>query len=139
MGNAAGRPVPGATVKAEDGMVRLRVGRLHSESSYSTFRFRVKDDELPWMRIPGGWEEQMKGPCPRRIKLWTWEGVWSVRMDKRDGHDAKYLMDGWDDFVDAHGVEADDLLTFQIVEPDGWYVRIYAPCGKERPIGRLLL
>ncbi|XBI30106.1 hypothetical protein VPH35_053933 [Triticum aestivum] len=109
------------------------VGRLHGESSYSTFRFKAnllprfqKKKQMPWMRIPGGWEEQMEGACPRYIKLWTGDGVC----------DSMYLTDGWVQFVEQHGVQNGDMLTFQIVGPDACYVRIYADGGKERSIRR---
>ncbi|XBI43465.1 hypothetical protein VPH35_108232 [Triticum aestivum] len=113
------------------------VGRLHDESSYSTFRFKVKNKQIPWMRIPGGWEEQMEGVCPRYIKLWTGDGVWSAWMNRvNNGSDSMYLTDGWVQFVEQHGVQNGDMLTFQIVGPDACYVRIYADGGKERPIRR---
>ncbi|KAF6999056.1 hypothetical protein CFC21_015131 [Triticum aestivum] len=132
----AGRVRRGHAARAAGSVgAAAEVGRLHGESSYSTFRFKVKNKQMPWMRIPGGWEEQMEGPCPRYIKLWTGNGVWSAWMNRvTNGGDSMYLTDGWVQFVKQHGVQNGDMLTFQIIGPDAWYVRIYADGGEERPI-----
>ncbi|KAK1598110.1 hypothetical protein QYE76_018737 [Lolium multiflorum] len=102
-----------------------RVG--HSADPPQPSRFYVQldgNDDMYMLVIPREFKQCLKGILPRPIKLKTSVGcAWYVHIDEYQGE--LVLKDGWFGFAEAHELQLDDLLVFEVKDTSLMNVLIY--------------
>ncbi|KAK1632273.1 hypothetical protein QYE76_006588 [Lolium multiflorum] len=102
-----------------------RVG--HSADPPQPSRFYVQldgNDDMYMLVIPREFKQCLKGILPRPIKLKTSVGcAWYVHIDEYQGE--LVLKDGWFGFAEAHELQLDDILVFEVKDTSLMNVLIY--------------
>lgn len=82
------------------------------------------NDDMYMLIIPREFKQRLKGCLPRPVKLKTSVGcAWSVHIVDYRGE--LVLMDGWFEFAEAHELQVDDVLVFEVKDTSLMKVEIY--------------
>jgi len=102
-----------------------RVGHSADPPQPSHFYVQLDgNDDMYMLVIPREFKQCLKGILPRPIKLKTSVGcAWYVHIDEYQGE--LVLKDGWFGFAEAHELQLDDLLVFEVKDTSLMNVLIY--------------